>query len=255
MLALAAGCGPRGGDASANSADAGPAGEQGYAAPPELTAGARIAGDRIELSGSATAGSKVRLATPGGAAMFAVADAKGRWRLQTSMTTEPRLFGLSMSNDGRVTQAAGYLFLAPDGALARLRAGGGSEVLAAAGSGVAALALDYDSQRAATLSGRAASGETVTLRVDGVERGQAEADARRRFVLPLNQPLAAGDHDFDLSAPSGQAHLSAAIAAPAPLGGAPFQAGRFGAGWRIDWVTPGGGEQTTLIFDISEPPH
>ena len=72
-----------------------------------------------------------------------------------------------------------------------------------------ATTLDYDSQRAATLSGRAAPGETVTLRVDGVERGQAAADAERRFVLPLNQPLSAGAHDFELASPSGQAHLSA----------------------------------------------
>ena len=254
-LALASGCGQGGNDAAANGADAAPTGEQGYVAPPELTGATRIAGDRIELAGRASAGATVRLATPAGAAQFAASDPQGHWSLQTAITAEPRLFGLSMSSQGRVIQAAGYLFLAPDGALARLRAGGGSEVLAPTGAHLAATALDYDAQRAATLSGRAAAGETVNLRVDGVERGQAEADTRGRFVLPVHEPLAAGAHDFDLAAQSGQAHLSAVIEAPAALGGAPFQARRIAAGWRIDWLTPGGGEQTTLILDVPEPPH
>ena len=253
VLALAGGCGP-GGDAGQSNAEAPPAGEQGFAAPPELIAARRIAGDRIELTGRASPGARVRLATPAGAAQFAVADAQGQWRLQTPASADPRLFGLSMSDDGRVTQAEGYLFLAPTGAVTRLRAGGGSEALGTAGAGLVATVLDYDSQKAATLSGRAAPGETVTLRVDGVERGQAEADAERRFVLPLNQ-LEAGTHDFDLFAQSGQTHLSAAISTPAPLGGSPFRASRAAAGWRVDWLTPGGGEQTTLIFDVAEPAH
>jgi hypothetical protein len=70
----------------------------------------------------------------------------------------------------------------------------------------------------------------------------------------MNQ-LAAGTHDFDLFAPSGQTHLSADISTPAPLGGSPFRASRAAAGWRVDWLTPGGGEQTTLIFDVAEPAH
>ena len=64
---------------------------------------------------------------------------------------------------------------------------------------------------------------------------------------------ALGAHALDLSAPSGQAHQSAEIAAPSALGGSPFRAGHVAAGWRIDWLTPGGGEQTTLVFDASEP--
>lgn len=251
-LMLMTSCGPGGGDA-AQTADAPPAGEQGFAAPPELTSAAKVAGG-IQLTGRASAGARVRLATPAGAAQFAVADAAGQWRLLTPAAPDPRLFGLSMSADGRLTQAEGYLFLAPDGTVTRLRAGGGSEALGTAGAGLVATVLDVDGQKAATLSGRAAAGETVTLRVDGVERGQAEADTERRFVLPMNQ-LAAGTHDFDLFAPSGQTHLSADISTPAPLGGSPFRASRAAAGWRVDWLTPGGGEQTTLIFDVAEPAH
>ena len=169
-----------------------------------------------------------------------------------SVSGEPRLFSLSTTDTGRVIQAKGYLFVAPDGFGARLRAGGGSEVLSVAPGGLAVLALDSDNQRAATLSGRAASGETVSLRVDGVERGQATADAGARFVLPLNQPLTPGDHAFDLEGQSGEIRFTSRIDAPAPLGGAPFKAARGDEGWRIDWLTPGGGEQTTLVFTRPE---
>jgi hypothetical protein len=254
VLAPAAGCGP-GGEAANVATDAPPSGDQGYAAPPELTGAVRIGAGQTLLTGRASPAARVGLATPAGEARFTFADPAGVWRLTLPAMADAQLFGLSMASSGRVTQAQGYLFLAPDGAAARLRAGGGTESLTPDAGVLAATALDYDGQRAATLSGRAAAGETVTLRVDGVERGQAIAGANGRFVLPLNQPLDAGAHDFDLAASSGQAHLSAVIAPPARLAGARFRASRTPVGWRIDWPSPGGGEQTTLVIDAPEPPH
>src|SRR5581483_1668179 len=94
---------------------------------------------------------RVRLATPTGQAVYAAADETGAWRVAISASGEPRLFGLSMSDDGRVVQAKGYLFIAPDGRAARLRAGGGSEAVARPSVALAASAFDYD-QQAATLS-------------------------------------------------------------------------------------------------------
>ncbi|MFI4935155.1 MAG: hypothetical protein ACHP7N_11080 [Caulobacterales bacterium] len=252
-IALTTGCSPQaGGDIHRAATDPSAAGERGYVPPPELTGAART-GQGVDLAGTANPGAEVRLASPKGAVLVARADAKGGWRLTAPASSEPRLLGLSMSDHGRIAQAKGYLFLAPDGEAARLRAGGGSEALAGAAPGLIAAAHDYDDQRAATLSGRAAPGEAVSLRVDGVERGQASADAERRFVLPLNQPLSPGAHDFDLSGAGGETHFTANIAAPAPLAGSPFRASREAAGWRVDWLTPGGGEQTTLIFDPAEP--
>jgi hypothetical protein len=157
-----------------------------------------------------------------------------------------------MSDKGQVVQAVGYLFIAPDGAVARLRTGGGTQAASPGNAALAALALDYDNQRAATLSGVAAPHETVIVRVDGVERSQASADSTGRFVLPL-QPLTAGSHEFDLMGASQQVHFTATVDAPAALAQAPYMAARLGEGWRIDWRTPGGGEQTTLILGPSEP--
>ncbi len=247
VLAAVAGCGPDGGGAQNTTPEAAQAGEQGYAPPPELVAAA-AQGGQVALSGRAEPGVSVRLATPMGSAVVTKAGADGRWQFVVPAATAPRLFGLSMSSGGRWTQAVGYLFVAPDGLAARLRAGGGSEVLSPAPPSLAATALDFDSKPAATLSGRAAPSETVSLRVDGVERGQAQADERGRFVLPLNESTG-GVHDFELAASSGQSRVTVDISAPGRLSGAPFRASRVATGWRIDWPAPGGGVQTTLVID------
>ncbi|MGH6957601.1 MAG: hypothetical protein ACREEW_13130 [Caulobacteraceae bacterium] len=230
-----------------------PSGEEDYRPEPELSKAARQPGGRLELIGNADARSAVRLSSVAGAAQFTRADAHGEWRLSIAASPMPRLFGLAMSDKGRVVQAMGYLFVAPDGTVARLRAGGGSQIVATTASVAALPALDYDNQFASVVSGRAAPGQTVSLAVDGVQRGQAAAGVSGRFVLPLNQPLTAGPHEFDLATAGGETRLAADVDAPAKLGRALFAASRTPAGWRVDWVTPGGGEQTTLVFLRAEP--
>ncbi len=125
-----------------------------------------------------------------------------------------------MSDGARLAPATGYLFVMPDGAVARLAAGGGSAMLTPAAAKTS-LALDYDSRAAATLSGTTAPGDTAHLRVDGGGRGDATADARGRFVLLLNEPLTPGQHDFDLADGAGNLHFVANIAMPSALHG-PF---------------------------------
>jgi hypothetical protein len=230
--------------------EAGASSERQYQAAPELTGANRARDGRVELVGRAAPGAAVRLTSPGAPAQFAAADPSGLWRLTIPASGRPRLFGLSMSAGGRVVQAMGYLFVAP-GAIARLRVGGGAEVLARGARNLAALALDYDNKGAATVSGFAQAGETVGLRVDGVERNQAVADQTGRFVLSLSQPLSVGAHDFELVSPSGDVRFSAQIDAATAPTGAPFAAERQGGAWRVDWITPGGGEQTTLVFDAA----
>jgi hypothetical protein len=229
-------------------------GEGGYAPPPELVAVVRGGAGRLSLSGTAAPLAQVRLGSPGRTPLFAAADAAGRWRLQLSAPAQPLLLGLSMSDHGRTVQAGGYLFLSPEGQAARLRAGGGSEILDAGAERLVLTALDYDNQRAATLSGLAPAGETVSVKVDGAGRRGAVAGLRGRFVAPLNPPLSNGPHTLEVAAGAADAVISIAVDSPAALTGAPYRITRTTAGWRIDWLTPGGGEQTTLIFPASPEP-
>jgi len=248
VLGLLAGCSPQPPAAVNAAAGAEAAAGQAYRPAPELLGGGGASDGQLQLYGSAAPGAVVRLSSPSGANQFATADARGVWGIVLPASAEPRLLGLSMSDDGRVVQAVDFLFVAPDRSVVRLRAGGGTRAAAPAKPGLAALALDYDNQRAATLSGVAGPHEAVTLRVDGVERGQANADAGGRFVLPLSQQLAAGSHDFDLEGVAQEVRFSVSVNAPASLGKTRFAAVRAGQGWRIDWLTLGGGEQTTLIL-------
>lgn len=250
-LGLLCGCGEAT-PSAVNAASAAPETTEDYRPAPELLGGGPAGGGGLQLFGSAIPGAAVRLASPSGAQQFATADAKGVWRVTLPPSMEPRLLGLSMSDKGQVVQAVGYLFIAPDGTVARLRTGGGTQAASPGKPGLAALALDYDNQRAATLSGVSAPHETVIVRVDGVERSQASADAAGRFVAPL-QPLTAGPHAFDLMGSAQQVHFTATVDAPAAPDKAPFTAARLDQGWRIDWRTPGGGEQTTLILGPMEP--
>jgi len=259
MLALAAvaalaACG-RAPEPAVNAGNAAPAAsaQADYQPAPEVTAASVVKGGGIDLTGAAAPGAAVRLASPGGAAQFATADAQGRWAITAPASPAPRLFSLSMSLGGPLVQAMGYIFVAPDGRVARLREGGGSEALAPGRHGLMALTLDSDARRAAALSGLAAPGEAVSLRVDGVERGQAVADKTGRFTLSLNEPLDPGAHAFDLTSASGEVQFQVSFGAPAALAKGPFVSDREGRAWRVDWTMPGGGEQTTLVFDTPGP--
>lgn len=240
-------CSQPAGNAAGAADEAGASSERQYQAAPDLTGANPLRDGRIQLVGHAAPGAAVRLSSPGAPAQFATANSSGLWRLTIPASGQPRLFGLSMSAGGRVVQALGYLFVAP-GAIARLRVGGGAEVLTRGPRSLGALALDYDNKGAATVSGFAPAGETVALRVDGVERNQAVADQTGRFVSNAT-PLSVGAHDFELVSPSGDVRFSTQIGAPTPPAGAPFAAHREGGAWQVDWITPGGGEQTTLVFD------
>jgi hypothetical protein len=252
-LAACAACGrPHAAVNAGNAVPSAPA-QAEYEPAPEVTAASLVHGGQIDLTGDAAPGAAVRLASPGGAAQFATADAQGRWTISVPASPAPRLFSLSMSLGGPLVQAMGYIFVAPDGRVALLREGGGTEALAPGRRGLMALALDSDSRRAAALSGLAAPGEAVSLRVDGVGRGLAEADKTGRFTLSLNGPLDPGAHAFDLTSSSGEAQFEVTADAPAALAKGPFASERQGRAWRIDWTMPGGGEQTTLLFDTPGP--
>ena len=251
LLALAAACG-RGRGAGAGGAAGGEA-EHGYLPPPELKAVAAAGAGGSTLTGRGSPGAEIRLDSTRGEVILSKADGSGDWSLTLPASANPRLFNLSMTDEGRVVQAQGYLLLLPAGRAARLRAGGGTELLNGEADALRVETLDYDSEYGAILAGRAHAGETVSLRVDGVQRARTVADARGRYAAALNIPLSRGLHDFDVAAAGDEAHLLLPVAAPGPLGGARFAAAATTFGWRVDWTTPGGGEQTTLIIETSEP--
>ena len=251
-LALAA-CGPSERDASwrgdAPKPPADPAADAGYLKPPSLTASQAQPGGAILLTGQAQPGSAVRLGSPTGETFNATASATGVWTARLAPSAEVRLFGLSMSpQKDRQVQSLGYLAILPDGRAAQLRPGVSAYVYGAGSDVPRLLTIDFDRDGVASLSGSARAASGLSLRIDRVARGAGRADSQGRFHLAVEKPLNAGRLAFEIAGDSGEQAVVVPVSS-APQLSAPFRALRSGPSWRIDWPTPGGGVQTTLILD------
>jgi len=233
---------------AAPKASADPAAEAGYLKPPVLKASRILADGRIALTGSAEAAVEVRLGTPGGEAMTAIAGADGQWSMQIPQAATVQLFGLSMATrDGRRVQAQGYLAVLPDGRAAQLRSGASAQVIGQTSAEPRLLSVDFDRDGAASVAGVALPESGVSLRVDRAAAGAGKTDRDGRFHLAIERPLASGARRFEIAGERGEQILVISISPAAALG-APFRAYRVGPHWRIDWMTPGGGVQTTLFL-------
>ncbi|CAN7356905.1 hypothetical protein LJR219_002062 [Phenylobacterium sp. LjRoot219] len=230
--------------AAAPGPSAGAAADAGYVAPPSVTEAAGGA-DAVILHGAAPAGAEVRLATPAGELLTTQADAAGRWRLQLAPGREARIFGLSAESGGRRVQGQGYLLVGPRGQTALLRAGAGALRLdRPTGSRIAA--VDFDADGGALVSGWAAAGTDVAIRLDGRAAGEARADSDGRFSFAIER-LSGGAHRIEATGVAFTDEVSLLASPAAPLADGPLRSQLVRQGLRADWLTPGGGVQSTLI--------
>jgi hypothetical protein len=230
---------------------AGPS-ESAYRPPPSITSAAPAPGGRVMLVGRAWPGARVRLSAPSGPPVFADAGPDGVWRLTLAGAGVPRLFGLAMIDQGRAIQAEGYFALIPRGEVIQLRAGAGALGMNDPAGGARIGAVDFDSRGGTVVSGRATPRGRVEVRVDGAVAGQGGSGPDGRFTLALAAPLALGRHRLSLIDGDREFDVEAPLMAAAPLASGPYRAGMTSAGWRIDWLTPGGGLQTTLLLGDNE---
>lgn len=224
--------------------------EAGYVAPPVVES-AQHAPHRVMLSGDGAPDADVRLGSPTGEVIMGRTDALGRWNLSAPNAPGVRLFGLSTTRDGRTVQAEGYVMIAEGGEVALLRAGAGALRLTGGSTSPKILAVDVDREGGAVVSGVAAPGAGLNVRVDRVTRGGAQTDDAGRFVISLSDSLSHGSHDVQVGGEGGEDAVTIVTSPPAPLTYGPSRAERTAQGWRIDWMTPGGGVQTTLLIGPS----
>jgi hypothetical protein len=251
-VALLAGCGRSGADWREGRAD--PQQESpatGYVRPPQVTGAARGGDAGTVLSGEGEPGVRLRLASPDGGAYGATADEKGRWSLALPASADVRLFGLSEEISGRVIQGEGYLaVLPPPGrAAVLLRAGGGAAPLAEQ-QALQIVAVDFDAAGGAVISGSARPGAALRAVVDGAAAGETHAGPHGHFAMAVSAAVKPGEHQIQIQ--SGAAAAQAAIEVSAPpttISGLPYRGARVDGGWRIDWLTPGGGPQATVVLD------
>jgi hypothetical protein len=245
ILPLAA-CGEGTAPAIVPSAPA-PAPAAAYLAPPTVTS-ARAGPAQIALAGAAPANSRVRLATPEGQAVFAQADAKGVWRLALPVAAEARIYGLSATVGARTAQGEGYLLMTPAGEAVLLRAGAGAIRVGRQGrSGVDA--VDFDREGGAVVSGRAPANAELRIHIDGDQTAEGRADAQGRYVVAPAQPISAGTHQIDVFGDAAENSVTIDAQPAAPISSGPFRVAAVAGALRIDWMTPGGGVQSTLLLE------
>jgi len=233
--------GEEGGSAQAQDAS--------YLAPPEPDT-VRLDASGVVLSGRAPADGKVRLAQPNGQAVFAPVDAQGRWTIPLGPAAQPRIFGLSVTVGGRTAQAQGYVLVTPRGQAALLRAGGAA-VRIDSPTAAGFRAVDFDAggglQAAMEVQPRA----TVILHLDGRQVAEGRADETGRYVVSLPAPgqpaIRPGAHQLEMAGDGFTDSVTITLAPAQPLAEGPMRSQLTPAGLRLDWLTPGGGVQSTLL--------
>jgi hypothetical protein len=233
------------------------AGDAGYGAPPMVTE-VQAAGPRVLLIGTAAPKATVRLAAPRGVAAQGLADATGHWRLSAPALPTAAIYGLSQILDGRTVQSEGYLLITPDGRGMVLRSGAGALAVGPEPK-VGLISFDVDRDGAAMVSGRGQPGGSVSARIDGRKLGESRIGADGRFSIALSGPVSPGRHGLKVFGDSLDVSLPIDASPAAPLTEGPFRATSTPAGLRVDWMTPGGGVQSTLVARQGpapgEPPH
>lgn len=202
--------------------------------------------ETIALGGLAAPGARVQLTRPGGGALGARADAAGRWRISGPATGGAQVFGLSQSLDGRTVQAEGYVFVSPVKGGWLLRAGAAARPLA--GDQKSGLVIDYDRSGGTVISGQGPADAFLVVQVNGRRSGDGRTDAAGRFEIRLDGPVATGESRLRIFGGGLNREIVLRLSAPAPLEAGPVRTVPDGAGLRIDWMTPGGGIQTTQIL-------
>ena len=255
LLAMAlAACGDPGAGRPANQTEQ-VSSNAGYVAPPSLTSAARLASGVVQLKGTVSPGAQIRLASPDGAAFGATAGEDGAWTLDLPASSEPRMFSVAAQAGPATLRGEGALIVLPaPGPPALLARAGFAAVPLSQGSGATEIvALDYDSGGGAAIAGLAAPDAEVRLTMDNEPAGIGQADAAGRFaILAPNRRLSSGTHTLAVEVQSGNASARASVQPPIDLT-APFRAARQPGAWRMDWALPGGGVQTTLVFDAAAP--
>jgi hypothetical protein len=250
LLGVLTACGPAQPVPAINA----PSPDLGYLQAPVVLS-ARLAGSQVILSGRAASGARVRLSSPKGQAFGTTVTDTGQWTIEVPVVAnavEPlQMFGLSQDRDGRMVQAEGYIGVLPDAATPAvlLRAGTGARRIGGVQANSAlVLTADFDDVGALAVSGSTAPGQAVKAALDGDWVAQGLAGRDGHYSLALSRATKPGPHQV-LVQVGGRTLATIVDMQPARLAaGTLYKSVRLQNGWRIDWTTPSGGVQSSVIM-------
>ena len=223
--------------------------DPGYRGAPQLTGAVRESDGDVALVGRAMPSARLRMVSPEGARIETTADGSGAWRAAMGPVSEPALYRLAAESNGQRIEAEGLVAVLPGAPMvALLRAGAGADAFDPGKPGLRILAVDYDRGGAAVVSGRAPPSSPMRILVDGTLAVETAAGPDGRFSLILPKPLTPGVRQLQAVTSKAVAAVQITVTPPALPKDGSYQAVAVGGGWRIDWMTPGGGPQTTLLL-------
>ena len=243
-LSLAA-CGRKDAAPLLPAADASHA-QPAYLSQPQVLAVTRRPGGVIAIEGAALPDSRISGEMPDRKRYGATTGKNGRFSLEVPPSPAPELIAISEQNGRRELQTDGWLFVPPDAPerAVILRAGAPSRPLQ---SGLVA-AVDVDAGGGAGVSGVTAPKAEVDVSVDRGTVVRAFADGRGVWGarLGLDKHVTSGAHQVRVTSNSAVVDRSFdfTVGATTQL----FTPAREAGGWRVAWIMPGQGVQTTFLL-------
>ncbi len=223
--------------------------EAGYARAPVITGVNQSDPSTFVVTGLASGDGRVRVVYQGTHAVGVTADSKGRFRAELPATAQGGIYDLSMDDNGRPMHADGRLFIPqghPEKAVL-LRSGSPSQPLL--NPNTVAAVIDIGGNGGAAISGRTAPNSDVKLMEGGDLRGQTRSDAQGNYSLTTRiLPPTETPETWSFTLQAGTATVNENIPVVLPNAAVGDQVTPIGSGWRVDWVLPGGGMQTSFVF-------
>jgi hypothetical protein len=219
----------------------------GYIRAPEILKVTIGGNGVVKISGVARPDGRVRLTSRQGQAFGVTANTRGEFEAELPNDVNGNLYDLSMEDSGRLMKAEGRLFV-PTGQPERavfMRSGYPSLPLSPHAPLLAV--VDYDGLGGVAVAGRTKAGAVVALGVNGADVARVKADEAGLYsaILPLRQSLVG--QAVMLTAQSEGAVDARTVELQAEPGEMdsiqPTE-----AAWKVHWLLPGGGSQTTMVY-------
>ena len=219
----------------------------GYARAPVITGIEQAGSDMVVVTGDTIPNARVRFAYGDQRAIGVTADSKGRFRAELPIGTQGGIYDLSAGDLGRLMHADGRLFIPPGMPQKAILMRPGAPSFPVVPHASQLLVADYDSAGAFALAGRVTPKTAVNLVVDGVRVRQMSDDTGYFSAIMQIPSPTQGAVVADVSVQVGDTSWTRTISVTSATG----EGDRITAipkGWRVDWMLPGGGIQTTLVF-------